>query len=277
MRLCQSLDLPCTAHPVDRRVQPQRHRMRGCDRGATGAAFHRARCPGTMPTDPSLPRTPTHCAPDAGRERVRGPRGAARFGYAPAPKAAVPARRSAGTAKQAPARADRETAKVALFMPRRSRSHDRLAIPCGRFSQPAADLYLALLLAGIGALTGLAWWLRTPPPATAEQLRRALVVLAVLLLVFLAATGRLHWLLALAGPWSPPPCGFCRYFIMRRSSSACGGRSAPDPPALNPRLAVARPAPSARRLNPGLSAYGSTMPRGRSTVRCWRALSRAIA
>jgi len=60
-------------------------------------------------------------------------------------------------------------------------------------------LNLALLLAGIGALTGLAWWLRTPPPVTAAQFRRALVVLAVPLLVFLAATGRLHWLLALMG------------------------------------------------------------------------------
>jgi len=60
-------------------------------------------------------------------------------------------------------------------------------------------LNLALLLAGIGALTGLAWWLRTPPPVSAAQLRKALVVLAVLLLVLLAATGRLHWLLALIG------------------------------------------------------------------------------
>lgn len=60
-------------------------------------------------------------------------------------------------------------------------------------------LNLALLLAGIGALAGLAWWLRTPSPVIAAQFRRALVVLAVLLLVFLAATGRLHWLLALIG------------------------------------------------------------------------------
>ncbi|MBA2594815.1 MAG: molecular chaperone DnaJ, partial [Gammaproteobacteria bacterium] len=60
-------------------------------------------------------------------------------------------------------------------------------------------LNLALLLAGIGALTGLAWWLRTPPPVSAAQLRKALVVFAVLLLVLLAATGRLHWLLALIG------------------------------------------------------------------------------
>ena len=60
-------------------------------------------------------------------------------------------------------------------------------------------LNLALLLAGIGALTGLAWWLRKPPPVSAAQLRKALVVLAVLLLVLLAATGRLHWLLALIG------------------------------------------------------------------------------
>ena len=60
-------------------------------------------------------------------------------------------------------------------------------------------LNLALLLAGIGALTGLAWWLRKPPPVSADQLRKALVVLAVLLLVLLAATGRLHWLLALIG------------------------------------------------------------------------------
>ena len=60
-------------------------------------------------------------------------------------------------------------------------------------------LSLALLLAGIGALAGLAWWLRTPSPVSAAQLRKALVVLAVLLLVLLAATGRLHWLLALIG------------------------------------------------------------------------------
>jgi hypothetical protein len=60
-------------------------------------------------------------------------------------------------------------------------------------------LNLALLLAGIGALAGLGWLLRTPPPVIAAQFRRALVVLAVLLLVFLAATGRLHWLLVLIG------------------------------------------------------------------------------
>lgn len=60
-------------------------------------------------------------------------------------------------------------------------------------------LDLALLLAGIGALAGLAWLLRTPPPVIAAQFRRALVVLAVLLPLFLAATGRLPWLLALVG------------------------------------------------------------------------------
>lgn len=60
-------------------------------------------------------------------------------------------------------------------------------------------LDLALLLAGIGALAGFAWLLRTPPPVIAAQFRRALVVLAVLLLLFLAATGRLPWLLALVG------------------------------------------------------------------------------
>jgi hypothetical protein len=60
-------------------------------------------------------------------------------------------------------------------------------------------LDLALLLAGIGALAGLAWWLRTSPPVTAARFRRALVVLTVLLLVFLTATGRLPWLLALVG------------------------------------------------------------------------------
>jgi hypothetical protein len=60
-------------------------------------------------------------------------------------------------------------------------------------------LDLALLLAGIGALAGLASWLRTSPPVTAAQFRRALVVLAVLLLLFLTATGRLPWLLALVG------------------------------------------------------------------------------
>ncbi len=58
---------------------------------------------------------------------------------------------------------------------------------------------VALLLAGIGALAGLGWWLRTGPAVSAARFRRALVVLAVLLLVLLAATGRLHWLLALVG------------------------------------------------------------------------------
>ncbi|MDQ3776450.1 MAG: molecular chaperone DnaJ [Pseudomonadota bacterium] len=60
-------------------------------------------------------------------------------------------------------------------------------------------LNLALLLAGIGALAGLAWLLRTPPPVIAAHFRRALAVLVVLLLLFLAVTGRLHWLLVLIG------------------------------------------------------------------------------
>ena len=138
-------------------------------------------------------------------------------------------------------------------------------------------LNLALLLAGIGALTGLAWWLRTPPPVTAAQLRKALVVLAVLLLVLLAATGRLHWLLALIGALVAAAVRLLPLLHYAPLVQRLWRQVRPDPPALNPRLAVARPAPSARRLNPVLSAYGSTMPRGRSTVRCWRALSRAIA
>ena len=134
-------------------------------------------------------------------------------------------------------------------------------------------LNLALLLAGIGALTGLAWWLRTPPPVSAAQLRKALVVLAVLLLVLLAATGRLHWLLALAGALLAAAVRLLPLLHYAPLLQRLWRQVRPP----SAELAVARPVPSARRLNPRLSAYGSTMPRGRSTVRCWRALSRAIA
>ncbi len=60
-------------------------------------------------------------------------------------------------------------------------------------------LNLAVLLAGIGAVAGLVWLLRTPPPVIAAHFRKALVILVVLLILFLAATGRLHWLVALVG------------------------------------------------------------------------------
>lgn len=51
---------------------------------------------------------------------------------------------------------------------------------------------LGLFLAG-------RWFMRTPTPVVSRSLRRGAIVLAVSVLVLLAVTGRLHWLIALGG------------------------------------------------------------------------------
>ncbi len=60
------------------------------------------------------------------------------------------------------------------------------------------------LLAALGlALIFLWWFMRTPPEQVARKLRQALLWLGGGLLIFLAATGRLHWLFALLGAAAP--------------------------------------------------------------------------
>lgn len=60
-------------------------------------------------------------------------------------------------------------------------------------------LFAALILAGL-----FIWWFtRTPPEKVAKILRQALLWIAGGLLIFLAATGRLHWLFALMGAIAP--------------------------------------------------------------------------
>lgn len=57
-------------------------------------------------------------------------------------------------------------------------------------------LVVALIVAAAIILT-LRWFARTPAPQVARALRRTAVVGAILLLIYLAASGRLHWLYAL--------------------------------------------------------------------------------
>ena len=51
----------------------------------------------------------------------------------------------------------------------------------------------------IGGVLALRWFQRTPPQQVAASVRKTLLVSAGILLISLAATGRLHWLFALAG------------------------------------------------------------------------------
>ncbi|MGH8527919.1 MAG: J domain-containing protein, partial [Gammaproteobacteria bacterium] len=61
----------------------------------------------------------------------------------------------------------------------------------------------ALLILGPLVLLGLflagRWFVRSPTPIVSRFLRRGAVVLGLLALVFLAVSGRLHWVIALAG------------------------------------------------------------------------------
>ena len=60
--------------------------------------------------------------------------------------------------------------------------------------------YLLLAVALAAALLLFVWWfLRTPPRQVARALRRGALALAVGAVIFLAATGRLHWFFALLG------------------------------------------------------------------------------
>ncbi|MCI0411119.1 MAG: molecular chaperone DnaJ, partial [Acidobacteria bacterium] len=55
------------------------------------------------------------------------------------------------------------------------------------------------LLAILAFLLLLRWFLHTPPEKIAHYLRRTGLILALSLLLLLTLTGRLSWLLALAG------------------------------------------------------------------------------
>jgi hypothetical protein len=62
---------------------------------------------------------------------------------------------------------------------------------------------LLVLLALAGIILLLRWFLNTPVETIARQLRRSAVILAAGILLYLAATGRLHWLFALLGSLLP--------------------------------------------------------------------------
>lgn len=57
-------------------------------------------------------------------------------------------------------------------------------------------LVIALIVVA-AIILALRWFARTPAPQVARALRRAAVTGGILLLIYLAATGRLHWLYAL--------------------------------------------------------------------------------
>lgn len=59
------------------------------------------------------------------------------------------------------------------------------------------------LLALLGLILSLNWFLNTAPAVISRYLRRAAIGAIILALLFLAATGRLHWLFALIGAVIP--------------------------------------------------------------------------
>ena len=63
-------------------------------------------------------------------------------------------------------------------------------------------ILLALALAALIFLF-LWWFLRTPPERVARGLRRAVLLLVVVSVILLAATGRLHWMFAVIGALAP--------------------------------------------------------------------------
>ena len=62
---------------------------------------------------------------------------------------------------------------------------------------------LVLLGIALSLYLGLRWFLRTPPERVAARLRKVLPTLAILILVLLAATGRLNWLFAFSAALIP--------------------------------------------------------------------------
>ena len=69
----------------------------------------------------------------------------------------------------------------------------------------------ALVLLGI--IMAVRWFARTPAPAVARIIRRLAVTLAIMVLIAFAATGRLHWLIALLGALA---AGLVRLFPLLR-------------------------------------------------------------
>lgn len=59
-------------------------------------------------------------------------------------------------------------------------------------------IYLLILLLII-LFVGLRWFLKTPPEILARHVRRAAIIALAIVLLALAATGRLNWLFALLG------------------------------------------------------------------------------
>ncbi|MEE8428458.1 MAG: molecular chaperone DnaJ, partial [Gammaproteobacteria bacterium] len=62
---------------------------------------------------------------------------------------------------------------------------------------------LLVLLALAGIILLLRWFLNTPAGTIARYVRRSAAILAVGILLYLTATGRLHWLFALLGSLLP--------------------------------------------------------------------------
>jgi len=72
---------------------------------------------------------------------------------------------------------------------------------------------VALALALAGLLFIFLWWFtRTPPERVARLLRRGGLVLVAVIVIYLAATGRLHWLFALIGALIPFAMRLLRLF-----------------------------------------------------------------
>ena len=69
------------------------------------------------------------------------------------------------------------------------------------------------------AILGLRWLRHSPPQKVAQFIRSALAVGAIMILLFLAASGRLHWLFALVGSllaMLPRLLPLLRYFPLLR-------------------------------------------------------------
>ncbi len=62
---------------------------------------------------------------------------------------------------------------------------------------------LSVLLALAGLILLLRWFLNTPAETIARYIRRSAVILAAGILLYLTATGKLHWLFALLGSLLP--------------------------------------------------------------------------